>query len=156
MFRAAILFLILAAIWLLFSGLFQPLLLILGILSCGLVVWIALRKNVLDAEGLPIHLRLLRLFRYLGWLAWQVVKSNIDVTWRIWHPRLPISPGVRRVPAVLPEISRVTYANSITLTPGTVSIDVDEGGILVHSLTAEGLTELEAGAMYERVKGLES
>jgi multicomponent Na+:H+ antiporter subunit E len=155
MLRAAVLFMVLLLLWLLLSGIYEPLLLGLGIASCAFVVWIALRKDVLDAEGLPMHLHLGRSLHYAAWLAWQVFLSTLDVTWRIWHPALPISPGVRHVPAELGDVARVIYANSITLTPGTVSIDVDADRILVHSLTEEGLAGLEAGEMYRRVKHLE-
>lgn len=155
MLRAAVLFVILLLLWLLLSGIYQPLLLGLGVASCALVVWIALRKDVLDAEGLPMHLNLWRTLCYALWLGWQILLSTLDVTRRIWHPALPISPGVRHVPAKLGDVARVIYANSITLTPGTLSIDVDEDRILVHSLTEEGLADLEGGEMYRRVKELE-
>jgi multicomponent Na+:H+ antiporter subunit E len=155
MLRAVVLFVILLLLWLLLSGIFQPLLLGLGVASCALVVWIALRKDLLDAEGLPMHLNLLRTLRYAIWLGWQILLTTLDVTRRIWHPALPISAGVRHVPAELGDVARVIYANSITLTPGTLSIDVEEDRILVHSLTEEGLADLEAGEMYRRVKALE-
>lgn len=155
MLRAAVLFVLLLLLWLLLSGIYEPLMLGLGAASCAFVVWIALRKDVLDAEGLPMHLHPGRTLHYAGWLAWQVFLSTVDVTRRIWHPGLPISPGVRHVPAELDDVARVIYANSITLTPGTVSIDVDEDRILVHSLTRQGLEDLEAGEMYRRVKRLE-
>ncbi len=148
------LFAFLFVVWLLFSGYFEPLLLTLGLLSCAFVVWIAVRQNVVDHEGHPVHLRPVRWLSYTVWLAGEIVKANIDVAARIWNPKLPISPTVVKVPADMNELGQVIYANSITLTPGTVSIDLDNNVITVHALTREGAEELSKGEMARRVQGV--
>lgn len=149
------LFVILSVLWLLLSGMFEPLLLGLGVFSCMLVLWIAMRKDIVDHEAAPSHLSSLGLLRYWVWLLWQIVLANIDVSRRILDPRLPISPRLIKVPARMDDVSRVIYANSITLTPGTVSIEVSENEITVHSLTAAGAEDLLEGEMGRRVAALE-
>jgi multicomponent Na+:H+ antiporter subunit E len=131
------------------------LLLGLGALSALLVVTIALRMDVLDREGHPIHLRPKALL-YWPWLGWEIVKSNVDVARRILSPTLPISPTVIRLKASQKsELGKVIYANSITLTPGTVSIDIDGDKIEVHALTREAAQALRTGDMDRRVTRFE-
>lgn len=142
-------------LWLLLSGHYVPLLLGLGVLSVLLVVTIALRMDVLDREGHPIHLTPKALV-YWSWLVWQIVKSNINVARRILNPRMPISPTVIRLKASQKsELGKVIYANSITLTPGTVSINVKGDQIEVHALTKEAAQELRRGEMDRRVTDFE-
>ncbi len=142
------------AVWLLLSGYFEALLLILGLVSCTFVVWIAKRQDVVDHEGHPVNLRPIRWILYSVWLIGEIVKSNIDVAKRVWNPRLPISPTLVKVPADFDELQQVIYANSITLTPGTVSIDLTDNTITVHALTREGATTLEKGEMARRVRSV--
>jgi len=146
---------LLSAVWVLFSGYFEPLFLVLGFLSCLFVVWIAIRQNIVDHEGHPLNLRPVRWLRYSTWLVGEIIKSNIDVARRIWSRKLPISPTIATLPADMGELGQVIYANSITLTPGTVSIDVQDNMITVHALTSEGMRELQKGEMARRVKGVE-
>ena len=137
------------------SGYFEPLLLGLGLASCLLSTWIAWRMDVVDHEGHPIHLSW-RAPLYWSWLAWEIVKSNIDVAKIILSPSLPISPRVITLRASQPdELGHVIYANSITLTPGTVSIDVIGHSIEVHALTEESAAALETGDMDRRVRRME-
>ncbi|MEE8216319.1 MAG: Na+/H+ antiporter subunit E, partial [Acidiferrobacterales bacterium] len=132
-----------------------PLLIGLGALSVLLVVTIALRMGVVDREGHPIHLSPKALL-YWPWLAWEIVKSNVDVARRILSPTLPISPTVIRLKASQKsELGKVIYANSITLTPGTVSIDIDGDKIEVHALTREAAQALRTGDMDRRVTRFE-
>jgi len=141
----------LAGLWLLLSGHYDPLLLGFGAFSCILVVAISLRMDVVDREGHPIHLGA-RALTYFPWLLLEIVKSSIDVARRILDPRLPISPTRVRVKAGQPsELGQMIYANSITLTPGTVSMSVEDGYIDVHALTAEGAMALREGEMDRRV-----
>ncbi len=142
------------AVWLILSGYFEPLLLTLGLVSCAFVVWIARRQDIVDHEGHPVNLRPVRWIVYSIWLLGEIIKSNIDVARRVWHPKLPISPTIVKVPTDDDELRQVIYANSITLTPGTVSIDLTDATITVHALTREGATALEQGEMARRVRGV--
>ncbi len=143
------------SLWLLLSGHYNALLLSLGAVSILLVVVIALRMDVIDREGHPIHLTL-KVLPYWLWLGWEIIKSNLDVVRRILSPALPISPTVLRVKASQRSaLGKVIYANSITLTPGTVSINIEANEIEVHALTREAATSLRAGEMNRRVAELE-
>ena len=143
---------ILFGLWLLLSGIFAPLLLVLGLIACVFVVRIALRMDVVDREGYPTHLNPLQVLKYLVWLAGEIIKSNLDVSRRILDPKLPISPTVARVhSSQASQLGQVIYANSITLTPGTVSINLWEGEIRVHALTREAAERLREGEMDRRV-----
>ena len=145
-------------LWMLLSGQYtvdSSLILSLGLASCAFVVAIALRMKIADREGHPIHL-LVPSLRYIPWLLWAIVKSNIDVTRCILNPGLPISPTLVKVKAgQQSELGQAIFANSITLTPGTVSLDVAEGEILVHALTRESAAEVADGEMDRRVALLE-
>ena len=161
--RIITLYLLLLTAWTLWSGLswpwgehFEPLVAVMGVLSTALVVFIAWRMDVVDHEGAPLQLATFRTVAYIPWLAWEIVKANIDVARRILDPRLPISPNMIEVSASQSsEIGRVVYANSITLTPGTVSVTVEETTIAVHALTREAGEGVEAGDMDRRVTRLE-
>jgi multicomponent Na+:H+ antiporter subunit E len=147
--------LILFASWLLMSGIFEPLILILGVFSCALVVVIAMRMDVIDHEAVPVHLTFKALL-YWPWLLWEIVKANVDVTKRVLG-FADISPTMVQIKATQKtDLGIVIFANSITLTPGTISIDVDEEGyILVHALSRDGTEGLEGGDMDRRVTELE-
>ena len=142
-------------LWLLLSGFFEPFFLFLGVVCCALVTVIAQRMDVVDAEGQPVHITW-RFLTYLPWLAWQIVLANIDVARRVLSPARPIEPVLKWVPASQrSDLGAVIYANSITLTPGTVSTSVEPGRIQVHALSGEGMAELEKGDMDARVRAVE-
>lgn len=153
--RFAVVACVLYVLWLLFSGMFAPLLLGLGAISCILVTWVAHRMGLLTPEPDSTRLHPLRCIAYIPWFALQVAKSNIDVALRILVPSRGISPRVLRVPATQPsDLLRSVYANSITLTPGTISINVTDDVITVHALSREGAEELAGGEMDARVSAL--
>ena len=149
--------LVLACVWVLLSGILSPLLLGLGLASSLAVAWLAARADRRDGEPIPFALRIGRLAGYLLWLAWEIVKSNVDVSRRILSPGLPIAPAVRWLPASQrSELGRVAYADSITLTPGTLSIDLVDGWVEVHALNEESLDALACNLdMDGRVSRLE-
>lgn len=149
------LFCVLAVLWLLNSGHYSPVLLGLGLVSVLFVLWVSLRMNVVDHESQPIHLSG-QTPGFFAWLIVKVIRSNIDVVRHIWIGNKSISPCVTELP--LPQrtdMGRVIYANSITLTPGTVAMDMDDQTVLVHALTQQGISELEDGEMSRRVLELE-
>lgn len=156
MLHAASVFLVLYAFWILLSGLFTPFLLAAGA-GCALAVLaFARRMDVIDREGHPIHLGWRALFSYWPWLIKEIAKSSWDVSRRILDPRLPISPTLARFrPSQKSELGLVIHANSITLTPGTVAVEVEAGEFLVHALTREGAAGLAGSEMDRRVAALE-
>ena len=141
--------------WVLLSGYFEAFLLAAGAGSAIAVVWLAHRMNVIDREGHPIHLGL-RAPTYWLWLLKEIVKSAWDVSRIVLNPRLPISPTMVTVkPTQSTSVGVVIYANSITLTPGTISVDVQSDRILVHAVTREGAEGLLEGEMDRRVTRFE-
>jgi len=155
--HAVILSTVLAAVWLAWSGHFDSLMLTLGAGSLVFVVALSLQLGVVDDESVPIRIRYRRLFLYIPWLAWEIVKANLDVARRIVTPGpLQISPRILRVPSIATsELVQVVYANSITLTPGTVTIDIADGEVLVHALHADAAAGVESGDMARRCQALE-
>ncbi|MGH8677339.1 MAG: Na+/H+ antiporter subunit E [Burkholderiales bacterium] len=147
---------ILFAFWLLLSGYFTAFLLTAGIACAFGVAMFARRMDVVDHEGHPVHLALRALLSYWPWLVKEIVKSAWDVSKLIVHPRLPISPTLITVKATQKtDLGRTVFANSITLTPGTISVDVSRGEILVHALTRAAAEALAAGEMDRRVTDFE-
>ena len=145
-------------VWLLWSGRYtieRTLVLVLGIVSCLAVVAIVRRMGIVDSEGHPIHLAG-RAILYVPWLLLAILRSNVDVALRILNPRLPVSPTLIRARATQKTaLGKVIYANSITLTPGTVSVDVENDLVLVHALSRESAGELAEGEMDRRVTAVE-
>jgi multicomponent Na+:H+ antiporter subunit E len=182
--QGVVLFLHLAVAWVLWSGHFSVDLLAYGFVSCLLVVAITRRLRVLDRESLPAHLGLRPFLSYIPWLLWEIVKANFAVAKIILDPKLPIEPQLVRVPAPQKNaLAQTIYANSITLTPGTISLDVRthrrvgvefdqrenvdsmddparsqwpiiRGSILVHALTRAAADGVTEGEMGRRVTRL--
>lgn len=147
--------LVLFVFWLLLSGYFTLFLVTIGALTAVGVVLLGRRMEVVDHEGHPIHLSW-RVLGYWPWLMKEIAKSAWEVSRIIVNPRLPISPTLVRVKtSQQTTVGVVTYANSITLTPGTISVDVKQGEILVHALTREGAKGLLTGEMDRRVTRFE-
>jgi multicomponent Na+:H+ antiporter subunit E len=148
--------LFLFAVWLLLSGHYTPLLLGLGVLSSLLVVLLTMRVDLVDREVVMVLFKPRSLLYWL-WLGREIIKSNIDVTLRILDPKLRISPNVIRVKATQrSELGRVTYANSITLVPGTVAMSVEADEIVVHAITRAVAADLQRGEMDRRITEMES
>lgn len=150
-----ILALVLILFWILLSGYFTPLLLTLGLASVVLVTWLVSRMDCNDNSPVCM-LFSIKFLSYLAWLVWQVIITNIDVARRIWNPSLPIKPASRKIKvSVKDPLIKTIYANSITLTPGTVTTEIGEDYFIVHALNSEGLDELEEGDMERRLICLE-
>jgi multicomponent Na+:H+ antiporter subunit E len=147
--------LLLALFWLGLSGHYTPLLLFFGAVSVALVAWLAHRMDVIDHESVPLHLTRSAM-TFWPWLMVEIVKSNIDVVRRVLDPRLPIERSIIRVPTgEMSPLRETIYANAITLTPGTVSLDVGDGEVVVHALSREAADAVRAGDMARRVTDME-
>jgi multicomponent Na+:H+ antiporter subunit E len=143
------------AFWLLLSGIYTPFLLAAGLGAAIAVAALARRMEVLDREGHPIHLALAAL-AYWPWLGKEIMKSGWQVSRIILDPRLPISPTlVRFRPSQTSAVALATHANSITLTPGTITVEADRHEFLVHALTREAAAGVVASEMDRRVSRLD-
>jgi multicomponent Na+:H+ antiporter subunit E len=148
---------VLSGVWLAWSGHTEPLILALGAGSLLFVIWLSSHMKVIDSESVPLGLNHLRVLTYVPWLTVEILKANLDVARRIVRPGpLQIAPRMIRVPtSQRTELGQVTYANSITLTPGTVSVDVQGGEVLVHALHEDAARGLETGVMDAKCSALE-
>lgn len=163
--------LVLGLSWLAWSGHFEnPFILAIGGLSVLFSIWICVRMRIVDEEGAPAQLGILRPLIYSLWLIKEVIKSNIEVTRIILDPELKLQRNLIEIgPHSKTELGRVILANSITLTPGTVSVSMDnylaldpetgdlveKSRILVHALSFEGAEEDMTGEMERRVRKME-
>jgi len=141
--------------WVLLSGMFTPFLLAAGRGAALATALLARRMEIADREGLPLHLTLAAV-TYWPWLVKEILKSGWQVARIVLDPRLPVSPTlVRFKPSQQSTLGLVTHANSITLTPGTVTVEADHDEFLVHALTREGADGLEGSEMDRRVSRFE-
>ncbi len=146
----------LCLLWLLLSGYYtKPLLLSLGVLSAVGVTLLSIKFRILDLNEGGVFF-CCRMLLYLPWLFKEIVKSNLDVSRRIWQPVMPVKPQVVFVKAnQKTEIGLVLHANSITLTPGTLSIDTGGGLIEVHALSEDSGDQVLEGEFDRRICVLE-
>ena len=149
----------LGIVWMLWSGHTEPFLLAMGLLSILVVVGLCMRMQIVDSESVPLQLGLRPFTHYLPWLLKEIVVANFDVTRRVLARNMPIAPTMIQIQArQRTDLARVILANSITLTPGTVSVAMDGDVIQIHALTsteAEHDTEC-ADDMNRRVADLET
>lgn len=146
----------LSGLWMLLSGYFTPLLLGLGISSVGIIVWIDHRMNAIDRQGHPIRFNF-RLILYWPWLMKEIVLANVQVARTIISRTMPLALSVINVRSTQKtELGQVVYGNSITLTPGTVTIGIDKDIITVHALTLGTAFDLKSGEMDSRITNMEA
>ncbi len=140
--------------WVLWSGLFTPLLLGLGVAVSVLVYYLSKRMGYMDNELFRVRFNM-RFFGYWVWIAKEIVRSSIEVARIVLNPRLPISPRIVEINATSKHpFDQVLLGNSITLTPGTIALDVQDGVLRVHTLTQEGADALLSGEMDRRIAAL--
>ena len=146
----------LTVLWLLLSGQAAVWFLVLGLISIALSVLIAIRMDLVDHEGAPVHIFGRTTVRYWVWLSWEIAKADWYIAKYVFRPLSSLSPTLFRAPATQKTaLGQAIYANSITLTPGTVSVDVEAGSVLVHAITEEAASGVQEGEMDRRVRGLE-
>ena len=152
--RLALVAILLIAAWLLWSGLYKPLLLFLGAFSCALTLVIAKRMGYFDTDVFVFRYNL-TLFGFWAWLGREIIKSSLEVARIVLSPKLRIDPKVVELDASdLDPVDQALLGNSITLTPGTLTLDVHEGRMLVHALTPDGAKAVLDGEMMRRVAAL--
>jgi multicomponent Na+:H+ antiporter subunit E len=132
-------FVILFGFWILLSGRLDALHLGLGFVCSLLVTLFSHDLIIKGSEGIPRRLVIfIRFIPFLGWLVWQIIIANIDVARRVIHPKMPIAPGIVKLKSNLKsDVAQTMLANSITLTPGTMTVDIVGGDFYIHCLTIE-------------------
>jgi len=138
--------------WIFLSGHLEPLLLGLGMASVALTVFLSRRMNIIDHESYPLHLSS-KFPGFFLYLFREIVKANIDVAKRVLRWRgASASPQMIVIPqSQETDLGAVIYANSITLTPGTVTISLSKDSLTVHALSKEAAEELATGAMSKEI-----
>lgn len=151
--RYIITFLILFLLWILWSGRFDAFHLSLGAASCALVTFMShnlLFKRKEFTSGFAVEA--VRFLKYLPWLLYQILLANIHVAYLALSPRMPIDPGIIKFKTRLKDdISLAVFANSITLTPGTITADIRDGQYYVHALSRKVAEDLMTGEMENKV-----
>lgn len=151
--------------WVVLSARMEVKYLVIGLVSSLVTAVVTRSLLLLPLEAGEDRLRpawdlpWLRLLAYFPWLLWQVVQANLQVAWLIIQPRLPIEPRLIRFRKSLPNpVAHVVLANSITLTPGTVTVDLDKDEYVVHALwptaAASLVPEEGEGEMLRRVASI--
>ena len=148
---------LLTATWFLWSGHVEPFMIFLAAGSILFSIWISYRMKIVDEEGAPVQMGLRPFLLFAPWLAKEIVISNIAVAKIILSPKMKLKRNLVTVPAgPRTELGKVMLANSITLTPGTVSVKMEGDEILVHALSLEGAAEDISGEMDQRIQKMES
>mgnify|MGYP005677024259 FL=1 len=151
--KSILLFVILFILWLLMSGHYSILLISLGITSCAFCVYVAKRANIIDNEGLPLFF-FPRILNYLLWLFKEIFNSNIATAKVIITDK--IDPEIFTIKVSQnSDVGKATYANSITLTPGTVTTQIDKNTFEVHALNSDFGDDVRNGEMDKKVSWLE-
>ncbi len=149
-----VLTLLLAAAWLLWSGMFKPLLVGLGVFSCVLTVFIIRRMGYFDRQVYAFRYDL-RLVGFWLWLLGEIARSSLEVARVVLSRKLRLSAEVIELDVrSLDQVDQVLLGNSITLTPGTLTLEAHNDKLVVHALTAEGARSLRGGEMKRRVAAL--
>lgn len=150
---AVLLFIVLLFIWIVFSGLFDCWHLGLGVVSCGIVTWLSRRFMPEKLSGRDL-LIIPPFLLYIPWLLWQIILANIYMVYIVLNPRMRevINPHIVKFKTRLKgNFSLTTFANSITLTPGTITVAIDRDVFYVHAINEKVSASLP-GKMEEKVK----
>lgn len=130
-------------------------LMICGVVACAAITALVRHLGLLDEEGMPYE-HAVGAILYIPWLLKEVFLANLKVARMVWSPKLEIAPRMVHIKHQLKtSFGIATYINSITLTPGTVTVDVDADEIIVHALTVAAAEDLQSGVMHERIQRLE-
>ncbi len=150
-------FLLMFGFWILLSGQFHFVLIVSGVVSSLFVAFIS-HDLLIGRVGLfTVIAKTFRLIAYLPWLFWQIVLANFDLVYRTLHPGNKIDPQIIRFQTNLKTKKGIAIlANSITLTPGTVTVMADRNGeYIVHAIAKAPAESLLSGAMQSRVRKIE-
>lgn len=158
--HSIVLFVSLMAFYIVLSGqIHNGFLMVAGVVCCAAVTMLCRRLGIVDDEGVPFR-HWARTILYLPYLIKEIVKSNIDVMKIVLRPGpLRVAPQMVKVPHTLQtSYGLITYCNSITLTPGTVTIEVGDDELLIHCLDdsfASGVSDVGPASMQDRCKRVE-
>jgi Multisubunit Na+/H+ antiporter, MnhE subunit len=145
-------FFMLFVFWMLLSGKYDSFHLTLGAICSIIIAYLTHELLFANVRVGDTRLIVQRFITYIPWLVYQIILSNIHVAYLALSPKMPIAPQILRFSTKLEsDISWVTLANSITLTPGTITMDIREGEFFVHALSKKVADDLNTGEMEDRI-----
>jgi len=162
---SAIRFATLYGFWIILSGRWETKYLVIGAVCALLVTYLTqdlaysdgARRRSQDEKAHSVLAGVGRFILYFFWLLWSVLQANLQVAYLVLHPKMPIQPGLLRLRTKLRNrTGHIILANSITLTPGTITVDFDDGTYSVHALApsaAQDLLEAKMQTKLERIFG---
>jgi multicomponent Na+:H+ antiporter subunit E len=152
--QLAVLFGAIFGFYLLTAGTISQFELLTGAVTAALVAFIFSRISLSGRQSVPqLFVNLGRIALYVPYLLWEILKANFSVAYIILHPSLPIDPGLQQYQAaVFGDLSVTTLANSITLTPGTLTVDIRRDSLYIHSLNQAARDGLLAGGLERAVR----
>jgi len=160
--RLALHWAVLFAFWFILSGKRELIYIIFGLASAALVAF--LTQDALSPEQKQSKQTLnavsflrggWRLAAYFAWLLYSIIEANVQIAYVVLHPKLPIQPGLLRFRTRLrSEAGHIILANSITLTPGTITVDFKEGTYWVHALVPQAARSLLEARMQSRLEAI--
>ena len=146
----------LALLWLLMSGLYKTLILSFGGISVILVIFFTKRMTENDGYELKSQLSIFKTVKYFGWLFIEVVKSNWEVSKILLSQTIEVNQKFVKMPvSQKSDLAKVVFANSITLTPGTVTVEVEDQSFIVHALNVNESSMDDLQNMDEKVTLIE-
>ena len=160
LFSVVLQFVLLFGFWLLLSGHFNVWYITIGALSAGLITFLTnslFYRTLRIGEGVEVRTRLifLQLWRFLVYLPWllsRIIMANVQVAYLVLHPKMPIDPGFFLFRTRMRKgMAQVTLANSITMTPGTITVNLEDGHYIIHTLKPPLAQELADAVMQNKV-----
>lgn len=140
----------------LLSGEFNFILVLSGVIASCLVAYMSHDLLFGKIEVVGGSKRVLAFIKYIPWLMYQIALSNIDLVYRTLHPKKPINPGIIKVKNDFSsDLGMVLFANSVTLTPGTVTIEVNDNEFIIHAIAKDAAEDMNEGQMLKKIKEIE-
>jgi multicomponent Na+:H+ antiporter subunit E len=156
-FRQLLLFAALLGFWLLLSWRLDPLFLTMGAVSAAVVTVAStvLLERTIGSAGTHPRVRTLRMAPYVVWLLWRMLLSALQIAWIVINPRVPPEPGIVRIPIQLASpAARTMLSNSLTLVPGTMTLEISDDEVTVHSFTPDAVDDLASAEMQNRIAAI--
>ncbi|MBO1225515.1 MAG: Na+/H+ antiporter subunit E [Candidatus Scalindua sediminis] len=142
--------------WILLSGEFTFILITSGIVASLIVAYLS-HDIFIGKPDIKIETRrVFKFIKYLPWLVWKVILANFEIAYLVLHPKMLIDPQIIRFETDLKtDLGIVTLANSITLTPGTITVEANKEEFVIHAIWQKSVEGIIDGEMQRKVKEIE-
>ncbi len=142
--------------WILLSGEFTFILITSGIVASLIVAYLS-HDIFIGKPDIKVETRrVFKFIKYLPWLVWKVILANFEIAYLVLHPKMPIDPQIIRFETGLKtDLGIVTLANSITLTPGTITVEANKEEFVIHAIWQKSVEGIIDGEMLRKVKEIE-